>query len=78
MYIWLYLTIFNFFDLSTVYPTLKNKRPKNKPTIKNDFIKLIFSFKKNKPNKIANKIEVSLMEDTTAMGRNKHAQTTIP
>ena len=28
--------------------------------------------------KIANKIEVSLMDDTTAIGRNKHAQTTIP
>jgi hypothetical protein len=43
-----------------------------------DFIVLIFSFKKNKPNKIANKIEVSLMDDTTAIGKNKHAQTTIP
>ena len=51
--------------------------PHNKPNISNNFIRLIFSFKKNKPSKTANKIEVSLNDDTTAMGKYKHAQTTI-
>ena len=51
--------------------------PHNNPNISINFIRLIFSFKKNKPNKTANKIEVSLNDDTTAMGKYKQAQTTI-
>ena len=46
--------------------------------IKNSLKKFSFSFKNNKPRKTANRIEVSLTEETTAIGRYKHAQTTIP
>ena len=60
------------------YPNLKNIKPANNPIIKNSLKKFNFSFKNKKPRKTANKIEVSLTEETTAIGRYKHAHTTIP
>ena len=58
--------------------SLKIITPKNKPNINKLLVKFIFSFKKNNPNKTANKIEVSLKDETTAIGKYKHAHTTIP
>ena len=55
-----------------------NDHAANNPIIKNSLKKFNFSFKNNKPRKTANKIEVSLTEETTAIGRYKHAHTTIP
>ena len=52
--------------------------PDNNPNIKNNLVRLIFSFKNNTPNKTANKIEVSLKDETTAIGRYRQAQTTMP
>ena len=66
------------FKAKNYYPNLKNIKPENNPIIKNSLKKFSFSFKNNKPRKIANTIEVSLTEETTAIGRYKHAQTTIP
>ena len=50
--------------------------PKKEPIISINFIKLNFSFKNQIPNNRANNIDVSLIEDTTAIGRNKQAHTT--
>ena len=58
--------------------SLKIITPKNKPNINKLLVKFIFSLKKNNPNKTANRIEVSLKDETTAIGKYKHAHTTIP
>ena len=51
--------------------------PDNNPNIKKNLVRLIFSFKNKNPNRTANKIDVSLKDETTAMGKYKQAQTTI-
>lgn len=51
--------------------------PKKEPIISINFIKLNFSFKQKIPSNIAKIIDVSLIDETTAIGRNKHAQTTM-
>ena len=58
-------------------PDLINNMPIKITTIITNLKKEKFSFKNIVLNNKANKIEVSLNDDTTAIGMYKHAQTTI-